>query len=229
VKVVLAPPYSPDAPFERFRQAFADAVSKRNATALFSLVAPGFVSTVNDVLSTDFDPGRDAQHNFRVLFGFRAPGKDADGQVEAGPFWEALAIFARDDTFYQSAANLVCSPIGASIVDEDGFDQARARVENPDQAADWYFVVRSTAVTAAPGDASATIATLEADAVPVLNAHPPSGGALGPAATHYEVLLPTGSTGWVPAGAVRALQADRLCYALTANGEWKIAIYDSAG
>lgn len=231
VKVELAPAYTPDAAFERFRKGFSDAVARKDAKALFALVAPGFVWTQNNNLTSDFDPGRDAQHNFGVVFGFRAFGKDVDGGVENGPFWDALAALANDSTYSQSTdgRNLVCSPASVSIVDETVFERARARIETPDEGADWYFIVRSTAVTKAPGDQGAPIATLGPEAVPVLKTHQLSDNSKpGSAPTHYEVLLPSGRTGWISADAARPFQADRLCYALTAKGEWKIAIYDSA-
>ena len=231
VKVELTPAYTPDAAFSRFRSEFTNAVARKDATALFALVAPGFVWTQNSELAGDFDPGRDAQHNFRVVFGFRAPGKGVDGEVESGPFWDALAAFANNGSYYQSTSggNLVCSPIAASIVDEEAFERARSKVETPDEGADWYFIARSTPVTKAPGDKGAPIATLGLEAVPILKAHPTSDSAQPTSApTHYEVLLPSGRTGWIPANAAQPFQTDRLCYALTAKVEWKIAIYDSA-
>jgi hypothetical protein len=228
IKVELTPAYTPDAAFNSFRTEFIDSVARKDAKALFTLVAPGFLWTVNNNLASDFDPGRDAQHNFRVVFGFRALGSIADGEVEGGPFWDNLAAFANESTYYQSTEgrNLVCSPVAASIIDEEVFKQVRAKIETPGEGADWYFIVRSTAVTIAPGDKGAPIATLGLEAVPVLSTYPlPDSGA---APTHYEVLLPSGRVGWIPANAARPFQADQLCYALTAKGEWKIAIYDSA-
>ena len=228
VKVELAAAYTPDAAFNKFRAEFIDAVAKKDAQALFALAAPGFVWTLNDsLLAGNFDPGRDPQHNFRVVFGFRAAGKDADGDVENGPFWDALAAFANDGTFYQANDSLICGPAAATIVDDEVFQQARATIETSDEGADWYFIVRGTAVIKAPDDKDAPIATAGLEAVPVLKIHPPSDSRVAPA--HYEVLLPSGRTGWIPANAARPLQTDRLCYALTAKGEWKISIYDSAG
>ena len=229
VKVELAPAYTPDTAFNSFRKEFIDAVTKKDAQALFALVAPGFVWAQNNNLTNDFDPGRDAQHNFRVVFGFRALGRDADGEVENGPLWDSLAALANDGSYYLSRPNLVCSPAAAAIVDEGVFEQARAKIETPDEGADWYFTLRSTPVTKEPGDKGVPIATLELEAVPVLKIHPSSDqDQPGSAPTHYEVLLPSGRTGWIPASAARSLQADHLCYALTAKREWKIAIYDSA-
>jgi hypothetical protein len=225
VKVELAAAYTPDAAFNKFRTEFINAITKKDAQALFALVAPGFVWTLNDSLLTgNFDPGRDPQHNFRVVFGFRATGKDADGDVENGPFWDALAAFANDGTFYQANDNVICGPAAVTIVDDDVFEQARAKIETSDEGADWYFIVRSTPVIKAPDDKDAPIATAGLEAVPVLNTHPPSDSR----PTHFQVLLPSGRTGWISANAARPLQSDRLCYALKAKGEWNIAIYDSA-
>jgi hypothetical protein len=135
------------------RKQFIDAVAKKDAKALFELVAPGFVWTQNNSLASEFDPGRDAQHNFRVVFGFRAAGNDADGKVEDGPYWNNLAVFANDGTYYQSTdgGNQVCSPVAASVVDEEVFAQAREKIETADEEADWYFIPRQTALTKTPG------------------------------------------------------------------------------
>src|SRR5882757_7440007 len=85
VRVELLPSYTPDAAFEKFRKQFVEAVANKDAHALSALVAPGFVWTVHNALANYYDPGRDSQHNFRVVFGFRAAGKDVDGNVENGP------------------------------------------------------------------------------------------------------------------------------------------------
>ena len=54
-------------------------MASRNAAALFALVGPTFVWTSQGALTNEFDPGRDALHNFKVVFGFRAAGASADG------------------------------------------------------------------------------------------------------------------------------------------------------
>src|SRR5438105_14777922 len=87
VKVELAEAYTPDAAFENLRKAFGEAVAKKSAQTLFALVGPTFVWTAQGALSEQFDLGRDALHNFKVVFGFREAGKDADGGVADGPFW----------------------------------------------------------------------------------------------------------------------------------------------
>ena len=110
-----------------FWKAFSDAVKSRNAAALFALVGPGFVWTSQATLTAEFDPGRDALHNFKVVFGFRQQGRDEDGGVENGPYWEELAQFAADPVFYSASdkTSLICGPLLAEVTDAAVFEQAR--------------------------------------------------------------------------------------------------------
>jgi hypothetical protein len=96
VKVVLENPYKPDAAFDKMNGAFLDAVQRRDVGALASLIAPTFLWTVNDHPANGLDLGRDAVHNFKVAFGFRAPGEDVDGGIDDGPDWEALTALAEE-------------------------------------------------------------------------------------------------------------------------------------
>jgi len=225
VRVQLADAFKPDAAFEQFRKEFVNAVSKKDANALFELVAPGFVWTQNNALAAGYDPGRDAQHNFRVVFGFREAGQDADGKVEGGPFWESLNAFANDGTYFQitDTDNLVCSPMAGSVADEEVFERARERVEAVYEGVEWYFTLRPTSLAKAPDDKGTPTGKVGLEAFPLLQSHPE--GSATP--THHEILLPSGRTGWISAAATRPLSTDRLCYAKTAKGEWRIAIFDS--
>lgn len=229
VKVQVVEAYKPDAAFEAMRKKFSDAVAKKDAQALFSLVAPTFVWTFQGGSSGEFDMGRDALHNFKVVFGFRPRGADADGPVENGPFWEMLAGFANDGTYYQDdqAYNLVCGPITANAVDEDVMEKARTKLEVGEETVDWYFTVAPTSVAKAPNDNGPPVAKVGVVALPALSLYPPvEEGKPGVPATHVEVLLPNGKSGWVPLSAVRAWESERLCYAKTPGGEWKISSYD---
>src|SRR6266567_2928785 len=128
VKVKVEPVYKPDAAFATMRSAMAQAVAKKDSNALFALIAPTFVWTLQGQLAGELDLGRDPLHNFKVVFGFRAPGADVDGGgVENGPFWDTLAAVAEDGTFYQAGdfGNLVCSPAAAEVTDDAIFEQAR--------------------------------------------------------------------------------------------------------
>ena len=63
--------------------------------------------------------------------------------------------------------------------------------------------------------------------MPVLSTFPKAdAGAAAKPATHVEVLIPSGKSGWLPVSAVRPLTSERLCYAKTQAGDWKIAAYD---
>jgi hypothetical protein len=232
VKVTVNEAYKPDAAFEKMRAAFADAVAKKDAEALSGLIAPTFLWTLSGAPADQLDLGRDAIHNFKVVFGFRALGKDVDGGVEDGPYWDALAAFAGDATYYAAtdAGNLVCGPIAADVADDKIFEQARKKIENGNDGADWYFTLTETAVAKAPSDAGPPIAKVGRVALPLISLYPPTKqGEPAPQPTHLEMLLPAGKSGWIPAAAVRPLISDRLCYAKTPNGDWKIASIDQAG
>jgi hypothetical protein len=229
IKVEVLPVYQPEPAFAAMRRAFAEAVAKKEPNALFTLLGPTFVWTAQGELAEEFDLGRDALHNFKVVFGFRGPGKDVDGGVEQGPFWTALAAFAEDATYYRETegGNLICGPIGAIVSDDQLFEQAQKKLDTPDEPAEWYFPIGETSVSRSPGDTAAPLTKLGKVAIPVVGAYPPSQeGQSGPPPTHFEVLLPSGKSGWVPAATVRPLVSERLCYAKTAGGEWKIVRYD---
>ncbi len=231
VKVKVSDAYKPDADFQKMREAFTDAAAKKDTAALFALIGPTFVWTSSGSLVERFDMGRDALHNFKVVFGFRAFGTDRDGGVEGGPFWDSLAAFAADGTYYRAsdAGNLVCGPVAAEIADDQVFSRARKRIESGDEQADWYFTTGEVAVAKAAGDTGPPIAKLGTVALPVLAAYPTAPqGQPAPPATHLQVLLPSGKTGWIPVTAARPLESDRLCYAKTADGAWKIVAFDQS-
>jgi ketosteroid isomerase-like protein len=229
VNVVIDDAYKPDAAFETMRKALASAMAKKDSAALFALVAPIFVWMVDGRPADEFDMGRDALHNFKVVLGFRTAGADADGDVKDGPYWESLAALADDATFYRVSkdGNLVCGPIAASVKDENVLDQATKKLENGDDSPEWYFTLADTAVAKAPGDAGTPIAKVGQVALPVLSVYPAAKeGQPAYRPTHLEVLLTSGKSGWIPASAARPLSSDRLCYAKTLQGDWKIAAYD---
>jgi hypothetical protein len=225
VRVQLGPTYTPDADFDTFRKKFLSAIESKNLLALSELVAPGFVWTVDSALAVDFDPGRDAQHNFRVVFGFRGVGEVADGDVENGD-WNLLKSFAEDDSLNQvgDGENLVCSPNAATIVSTEVYERAAARVDEAIDDVQWFFTLRATAVAKAPDDTGTPIGKISIEAVPVLSTHPQDADK----PTHLEILLPSGRRGWIPANVARPLQGDRLCYVRNVGREWRIGIFDAA-
>jgi hypothetical protein len=234
VTVEIAAPHQPEPAFLSFFKEFSDAAASRNATALFALVGPMFVWTVRGALTDEFDPGRDALHNFKVVFGFRAQGKDEDGAVENGPYWDELAQFARDPSFYSASdkTSMICGPLLAEATDAAALDQAQSKVEIGDDFGTWYFTAGDTPVAKAPGDSGAPIGRLGKVAFPVIGLYPEPkdgntiDGTTAAPPTHYEVLLSSGKTGWIAASAVRPLSADRLCYAKTPDGRWTIVNFD---
>jgi hypothetical protein len=225
VRVELGAAYTPDEAFEKFRKQFSSAVDSKDLKALSALVAPGFVWTVNGALAPDYDTARDPQHNFLVVFGFRAPGADADGNVDGGPFWSLLQGFATDESLNlnSDSGNLVCSPNSASVVNTEVYERAQNRVAEAFDGAQWVFLVGATTVVTSTADGKGTpIGKLAVEAVPVISTYPEKADV----ATHFEILLPSGRRGWIPANAARPMLGDRLCYVRTPGGDWKIGIYD---
>jgi hypothetical protein len=122
----------------------------------------------------------------------------------------------------------VCGPTGATIADDRIFDTAKQTI-GADDSVEWYFTVTETAATAAPGDAGSPVGRVSRLALPAMSVYPSSpGGQSGLPATHVQVLLPSGKSGWIPLSAAVPLVTDRLCYAVTADGNWKIAGFDQA-
>lgn len=229
VTVETAVPHQPEPAFQPFWKALSDAVASRNAAALFALVGPTFVWTSQGALTAEFDPGRDAVHNFKVVFGFRQHGKDEDGGVANGPYWDELAQFVSDPIFYSASdkTSLICGPLLAEATDAAVLEQAQKKLEIGDDSGTWYFTGGDTPVAKAPGDTGAPVGRLGKLAFPVIGVHPAAPeGAPAPAPTHYEVLLPSGITGWIAAGAARPLVGNRLCYAKTRDGRWTIVNFD---
>jgi hypothetical protein len=229
VKVELDEAYRPDAAFEAMVARLSAAIARQDQQALFAQVGPNFVWTVEGALAAEFDLGRDALHNFKVVFGFRELGKDTDGGVAEGPFWSALAAFFQDKTFYKAtdSGNLICGPIRASFVNENTFEQAEKKIAGADDQIDWYFTLGDTAVAKAPGDGGSPVGKVGKVALPVLSTSPAGKpGEPAPVPAFLEVLMPSGKTGWIPASAAKPLNAEHLCYAKTVSGEWKIVGYD---
>jgi hypothetical protein len=228
VAVETAAPHQPEAAFLSFWKELSQAVTSRNASALFALVGPTFVWSAQGALTDAFDPGRDALHNFKVVFGFRQQGRDEDGGVPNGPYWDELAHYVGDPTFYRASdkTSLICGPLLAEATDAAVLEQAQNKIAIGDDFGTWYFTAGDTPVAKSPGETDAPIGRLGKVAFPVLSAHPPAKDGSVPAATHYEVLLPSGATGWIAAGAARPLANDRLCYAKTRDDRWSITVFD---
>jgi hypothetical protein len=228
VKVQVPEQYKPDAAFAKLQKSLSDAVAGKNAQALFGLVGPIFVWLQQDEIADEFDFGGDALQNFKVLFGFREAGKSVDGGVKDGPYWDDLTTFAANAKYQKVSDTLVCGPMTAIVLDQDAFDRARQKIA-ADDSTEWYFTLGDTAVTASPGG-GATVGEVGAVALPLLDEYPQAreGSAAAPAITHLKVLLPSGKSGWIPVSAALLLDPDRLCYAMTASGDWKIAEFNQS-
>jgi len=100
IKVELTPVHTPDAAFEKMRRELLDVIAKKDAKALSTFVGSTFVWLSGGGVSGQFDFGRDALHNFKVVFGLREAGQDADLPTVEDAVWESLEAFANDRTYY---------------------------------------------------------------------------------------------------------------------------------
>lgn len=224
VKVEMPAPVKGDAAFDAARKALAEAVAKKDLAALSALVAPGFVATVGGEPGEQYDKSKDGLHNFKVAFGFRPFGKDADGDTDLGPQWELIADFAAEKNFAQERdANTACGP-ALPLPDAQAFERASALIEDPDQPAEWVYAISEITLTASPGG-GAVVGKTAGTALPVIGTSPPLRPG-GPPPVHLELLLLSGKSGWVAVSAVKPLVADHLCFAKQTNGDWKISAYD---
>ena len=213
---------------EAMRKQLADAISRRNAGLLYELVGPNFFWNANGEPSEQFDKKRDALHNFKVAFGFRQFGRNSDSQNPENQLWETLEDIVSDPTLFQMQGNpgVLCGPASAEPIDDNAMDQATERVENGDEDSEWFYSLGEVTLTARPGGGDA-VETVSKLAMPVAATEPPT-RALGnnPLPTHYQLLLPSGKTGWVDVRAVEPLAVDKLCYGRQPDGGWKIVGYE---
>jgi hypothetical protein len=229
VVVTALPLFEPDAGFIDMRKRLAEALNAKNLPAVVAMLSPKFEWTATGGLVDEFDPKRGAEHNFKVAFGFRAPGRDADGTTDIGPQWELLSFFATDPVLTQEkGASLVCGTTTAKVADMGALDGAFNRIDEANELSEWVYFVGELELTAEPGG-SASVAKVKSLALPIFGVHPPAkeGAATPSAPTHFELMLPSGKTGWTPVDKVRPLFVDRLCFTKLGN-EWKIAAYDQA-
>lgn len=229
VRVAALPAFEADASLAAMRKAFAEAVAAKNLAAIVAMLSPKFEWTATGGLVDEFDAKRGAEHNFKVAFGFRAPGRDADGTTDIGAQWELLSFFATDPVLTQEKGSpLVCGTTTAKVTDLGALDQAFNRIDEENDLSEWIYFTGELELTAEPGG-GASVAKVSNLALPIVAAHPETKeGSSAPAApTHVELLLPDGRSGWTAVERVRPLFVDRLCFAKLGD-EWKIAAYEQA-
>lgn len=224
------PGFPGDPGLSEMRKKLAAAAAAKNLDAVVALVSPKFDWTAGGVTVDEFDRKRDAAHNFKIAFGFRAVGRDADGPTDIGPQWELLEFLANDEVLTQeSGSPLVCNSLTAKVADAAALDEALMRVDEENDLSEWVYFTDEIALTASPAG-GASVGRLKSAALPIVSVHPaspPNATTPPPPPTHFELLLPTGKTGWAPVDKLRPLFVDRLCFARTGD-EWKIAVYEQS-
>lgn len=228
VPVRALPGFPGDPALSTMRRQLSEAAAAKNLEAVIKLVSPDFDWKAGETTVDDFDPKRGAEHNFKVAFGFRPVGRDADGATDIGPQWDLLAFFANDKVLTQEKGSpLVCGSTTAKVADLGALDEAFNRIDEDNDLSEWVYSIEELELTASP-TGGAGVAKVKSVALPIVGLHPPqSGEAQRAAPTHFELLLPSGKTGWAPIARVKPLFVDRLCFTKTGD-DWKIALYDQA-
>jgi len=231
VRVELPTAAKPEPALEALRKELADAIKRRNAGLLYELVGPTFFWTDRGEASAQFDRNRDALHNFKVAFGFRPYGRDSDSTNPEDQLWETLDDIASGPALVamRGRAEVLCGPAAAEPVDGKAVERANEKVEDGGEDFEWVYSLGEITLTEEPGHGGA-VATVAKLAMPVAATHPPT-QALGnnPLPTHFQLLLPSGKTGWVDVKSVQPLAVDKLCYGKGPDGAWKIVGYEQNG
>lgn len=226
VKVQAPAPFKPDPALDAMRKQFADAVRAKDTKALFALVSPEFTWTADGEPAEQSDAKRDALHNFKVAFGFRPYGKDEDGNSNDA-FWVLLDDAASDPALTPHGDNpeAACGPVVAEVVDEEAREHATEAIAGEGEGVEWVYTLREIALTQNP-TGGGTVAKVSNVALPVVSKYPPAKPGENLPTSFYEVLLPSGKTGWIDADGVDPLGIDRLCYGKDKSGAWKIIGYE---
>lgn len=230
VKIAALTPFKGDPALDEARKKIAAAIGKQELETLLSFVDSKFVWISGGKPVEEFDAKKDAAHNFKVAFGFRGFGKDADGKTDIGPQWFLLELFLADPSLTQEQGSpLVCGPATARLTDVKAFEQALDRVDEEQEPSEWVFGLGDVPLTAKPGSGG-NVGKISNTAMPVLGFHPPLPANAPPTQppSHFELLMPNGKTGWAEAKNLRALFVDRLCYVKDEKGEWKINTFEQA-
>jgi hypothetical protein len=210
------------------RKQLASAISQRNAGQLYALVGPAFFWNSNGEPSEQFDKDRDALHNFKVAFGFRRFGQGSDSDNPRDQLWDALDDITSDPALSPMEGNpgVLCGPLGIEPVDGKAMDRAIEQIQSGDEDSEWVYSLAEVTLTEKPGGGGA-VETVSKLALPILVTEPPT-RPLGnnPIPTHYQLLLPSGKTGWIDVDHMQPLAVDKLCYGKQPDGGWKIIGYE---
>lgn len=225
VKVTPSAPFPADAALTAMRKKLADIIARKDASALFVLVSPDFTWTANGEPAERSNPDGDPLHNFKIAFGFAVAGKDEKiGNDEA--FWVLLEQALGDPALTPHADRpaIACGPVTAEA-DEDAREAATELIAGEDETVEWAYTLKEIALTEKAA-AGRTVAKIANAALPVVGRYPAAREGEDVNPSFYELLLPSGKTGWIDVDGVEPLATDRLCYGKDKTGAWKITGYE---
>ncbi len=225
VKVTAPAVFPADAALTAMRKSLAGIIARQDAQALFAMVSPDFTWTADGEPAERTNPDGDPLQNFKIAFGFAVAGKDEKiGNDEA--FWILLEQAVADPalTPHHEHPAIACGPVTADA-DEAAREAAAERIAGEDEGVEWVYTLKEIALTEKPA-AGRTVAKIANAALPLIGRYPAAKDGEDVAPSFYEVLLPSGKTGWIDADGVEPLAVDRLCYGKDKSGAWKITGYE---
>ena len=140
---------------------------------------------------------------------------------------EVVAVSARnrgkDGGVPLSSLRWVGDPV--KLATDPGIDCFVELIGGEDENVEWAYTLKEIALTEKAA-AGRTVAKIANAALPIVGRYPAAKDGEDVNLSFYELLLPSGKTGWIDVDGVEPLAADRLCYGKDKTGAWKITGYE---
>ena len=112
-----------------------------------------------------------------------------------------------------------------ALARDPGNDVFVELIGGEDENVEWAYTLKEIALTEKAA-AGRTVAKIANAALPIVGRYPAAKDGEDVNLSFYELLLPSGKTGWIDVDGVEPLAADRLCYGKDKTGAWKITGYE---
>lgn len=212
-------PTAPDDPkLESFRKELADIAKSRVYAKLAPLVEPKNFFWDRD-FGNNFDKRKPAVDNLANALRL---------EHENGTGWTSLADFAADASAgpLDSRPGVICTPGQATF---DGIDLDKLIDVTRTDGVDWaYARAPDISVRATPRASAALVEKLGLHFVRLLGFEGPDSDT--PGRTQWaKVATPSGKTGYVAPNSLLSITTERICYAKSELGDWRITGYVGGG
>ncbi len=213
VKVEAPPPFRHDPALDAMRKSLAAVVQRKDAKALFALVSPDFTWTA------DGDPPSNSIRSGTPCIISRSPS------VFVPSARKKTAAARRHSGFCSRTRSLIPRSRRRTITRTSPAARSRrtstrTRATAPNKhrgrrrGVEWVYTLKEIALTEKP-TGGGTVAKVSNAALPVVSRYPAARPGETVTVSFYEVLLPSGKTGWIDADGVDPVGIDRFATART--------------